>query len=274
MTALSRSSTTLSPALLPDSLISRILASASLSASSSAFLLPLECCAGQPAPPASLDAHLGLELLELGLGLLAVLLDLLLGLAAGVLDALGAVWRSDRAVWLGGCIHSLAGTVSVRRQPCDPPRRTLLHYLLGLALSLCHLSISALRQAAGLPPTSSSVWMPAEFCADWTLSAGVPRASAELVAPSCRWREPCASCFGDGAVVGSSSRPRPPPLLRPSRPHAAWRGLCHACMGLLAVPGCARRARLCKAPVPRRLDQPPPASRRVCPPERDAGRSR
>lgn len=99
-TAFSRSSTTLPWLFFPAALISRILASASLSASSWAALLPCVCYVHWISSvfiPTRGRAYLGLKLLELGLLLGAVRLNLLLGLVARFPHFLGAVWS-----WVSG----------------------------------------------------------------------------------------------------------------------------------------------------------------------------
>ena len=109
MITFNKSSTTLSPLSLPSFLISSTLFSASLAASSSAFLLPLVCygntgssvCCILPrwgtrngyCPGCSRRvAYVGLELLELSLFLCSVLFNLFLGFGLGVSYTLGAVW--------------------------------------------------------------------------------------------------------------------------------------------------------------------------------------
>lgn len=87
VTAFNRSSTTFDPDLLPISLISRSFPSVSLFASSSAFLLPLECYVAdqshglslQHATPRHMRTHLALKGLELIILLFSVLFNLLLG---------------------------------------------------------------------------------------------------------------------------------------------------------------------------------------------------
>ena len=104
VTTLKRSSTTLSPVLFPASLIVFSCSSASLLASSSAFLLPLVCCrqtlyishclrqygwdgsAGE-----GCRTYLLLKILKLIIFLLSVFFYFFLGFVFGVFDALGAV---------------------------------------------------------------------------------------------------------------------------------------------------------------------------------------
>jgi hypothetical protein len=95
VTALMRSSMTLSPDFLPASSISFTLFSASLLASSSAFLLPLDCWKGLvvvESMSCRKCAYLGLELLVLILFLLAILVDLFLCFCFGVLYSLRSVF--------------------------------------------------------------------------------------------------------------------------------------------------------------------------------------
>ena len=104
VTTLKRSSTTLSPVLFPASLIVFSCSSASLLASSSAFLLPLVCCRQPLYVSHSLrrygwDGSAGegcrryllLKLLKLIIFLLSVFFYFFLGFVFGVFDALGAV---------------------------------------------------------------------------------------------------------------------------------------------------------------------------------------
>lgn len=102
VTTLSKSFTTLSPVLLPASLICFTCSSASLLASSSAFLLPLVCypspvdqllCLLEPRWPreggvCGLGEHLLLKFLELVIFLLSVVFYLFLRFILGVFDAL------------------------------------------------------------------------------------------------------------------------------------------------------------------------------------------
>ena len=127
-TAFRRLSTTWSPCVFPDSLTSRIFASVSRSASSSAFLLPLLCYlhlshrreasrlgtreGGLLQGPSS---YLGLESLEFLLLLLLVILDLFLRLTASVPQSGGAIYgcivrRSYVVASLAACnrAHTLA----------------------------------------------------------------------------------------------------------------------------------------------------------------------
>ena len=114
VTTLNNSSTTLSPVLLPASLIFFNCSSASRSASSSAFLLPLVCYRSQkkiifihPCSPldhifmcdidvggygrGALVAHLLLEFFEFVVFLFAVFFDFFLGFGFGVFDSFGTV---------------------------------------------------------------------------------------------------------------------------------------------------------------------------------------
>jgi hypothetical protein len=100
VTACSKSSTTLSPFVPFASLIAFTFSSASLLASSSAFLLPLECYKRYRqrinfeaclARAEERGIYLSLELLELILFLFLVLFDFFLGFGSGVLYSFGAV---------------------------------------------------------------------------------------------------------------------------------------------------------------------------------------
>ena len=104
VTTLKRSSTTLSPVLFPASLIVFSCSSASLLASSSAFLLPLVCCRQTLYVSHSLRrygwdgsagegcrTYLLLKLLKLIIFLLSVFFYFFLGFVFGVFDALRAV---------------------------------------------------------------------------------------------------------------------------------------------------------------------------------------
>ena len=109
VTTLNNSSITLSPVLLPASLIFFSCSSASLSASSSAFLLPLVCCQRQTyqsmlSTNSCCDlgetgaSHLLLKFFEFIVFLLSVFFNLFLSFALGVFDSFGTVWKR----WLGG----------------------------------------------------------------------------------------------------------------------------------------------------------------------------
>ena len=113
VTTLSKSSMTLSPVLLPASLICFSCSSASLLASSSAFLLPLVCYSIVPPESAAVlttsgrgegggkASNLLFEFFELVVFLLAVVFYFFLRFVSGVFDALGSVWSGGRLGGLG-----------------------------------------------------------------------------------------------------------------------------------------------------------------------------
>lgn len=117
VTALSKSLTTWSVPSFPIDLISFNFSSVSLFASSSAFLLPLDCYSRLDVALGPLDwwnvSHLFLVCLELIILLLLVLFNLLLRLALGLLHAFRPVCHSSERVSFGE--HSIRTFTGLER---------------------------------------------------------------------------------------------------------------------------------------------------------------
>ena len=155
-TAFNRSLTTLSDPFLPASLISFILISASLFASSSAFLLPLVCYSPILAPipyhihqPPSLgrgklqfraSTYLRLELLELPVLVFPICINLLLRLVSRLLYTLCAIYTSQLFLsftcFLKALTFSSYNPVSSHSIPFQTEKLTSLDNFLRLPLSL------------------------------------------------------------------------------------------------------------------------------------------
>ena len=182
MITFNRSSTTLSPLSLPSLLMSSTLFSASLAASSSAFLLPLVCCCNTGFVSMLYvtevgdeervwsgfcqrrAAYVGLELFELSLFLCSVVFNLFLGFGFGVSYTLRAVWWmvNDSASTLSfsegvNRVHSLAATVSSSIMCRSFDVITLLYNFLCFPLRLWEVNISFTRQIVSCPYIKESL---------------------------------------------------------------------------------------------------------------------
>ena len=125
------------------------------------------------------STYFSFKLLELLVLRLPVCLDLLLGLVSCFLYTFCAIYGSQFALlpeFLCACkelcSHSLAATKLASRHQFIPhvhSKPTSLNNLLSFPLSLYSISFSSLNCHHSLlrrVPTSSRVWIPAEFCAE------------------------------------------------------------------------------------------------------------